>query len=193
MRPMGQAAHQPTFSADDFLAWDATQTVRHKFVGGEVVAMAGAGEAHVTLALNVAMVLRQHLAGTPCRSFITDMKLRVDEADACFGPDVMVSCSARDAGDPLLEREPVLLVEVLSPATAAFDRGDKFAADRLLATLREYLPVDPRTRRSDLFRLGAEGRWVLHPAALGAGLRLDSVALDLGAEALWAEVPASQR
>jgi Uma2 family endonuclease len=44
----------------------------------------------------------------------------------------MVSCSARDAGDPLVKREPVLLVEVLSPATAAFDRGDKFAAYRSL-------------------------------------------------------------
>jgi Uma2 family endonuclease len=80
---------------------------------------------------NIAIALRRHLAGTPCRTFITDMKLRVEAVDAFFYPDVMVTCSARDAGDPLVKREPVLLVEVLSPATAAFDRGDKFAAYRV--------------------------------------------------------------
>ena len=133
---MGIAVTQLRMSAQDFLAWDETQSVRHEFVAGEVFAMAGAGEAHVTVALNVAMLLRQHLDGTPCRTFITDMKLRVEAADAFFYPDVMVTCSAADAGDPLVKRAPVLLVEVLSPATAAYDRGDKFAAYRQLAMLR---------------------------------------------------------
>jgi Uma2 family endonuclease len=109
--------------------------------------MAGAGEGHVTVALNVAMTLRSHLAGTPCRTFITDMKLRVEAANAFFYPDVMVTCSPQDATDPLVKREPVLLVEVLSPSTGACDRGDKFAANRRLAALREYLLVDPDTRR----------------------------------------------
>ena len=83
-------------SAAEFLAWDAQQDVKHEFVHGEVFAMAGAGEAHVTATLNVAMALRQHLQGSPCRTFITDMKLRVDAADAFFYPDVMVTCSAAD-------------------------------------------------------------------------------------------------
>lgn len=190
---MGHAALNLPLSAADFLAWDATQTTRHEYVRGEVFAMAGAGERHVTVALNVAMALRQHLAGSPCRTFITDMKLRVDAADAYFYPDVMVTCSARDARDPLVKREPVLLVEVLSPTTAAFDRGDKFAAYRSLDSLREVLLVDPDLRRCDLFRrqvLDGGEAWVLHPTAPGAGLELASVGLTLAAEALWAEVPA---
>lgn len=190
---MGQAALNLPLSAADFLAWDATQSTRHEFVGGDVFAMAGAGERHVTVALNVAMALRQHLAGTPCRTFITDMKLRVDEADAYFYPDVMVTCSPRDATDPFIKREPLLLVEVLSPSTAAFDRGDKFAAYRTLPTLRELLLIDPDLRRCDLFRRqpvdGAEA-WVLHASAAGEGIALASVALQLSAAALWAEVPA---
>ncbi len=186
---MGHAAVKHPMSAREFLAWDATQTLRHEFVGGEVFAMAGAGEAHAMAAGNLYVALRSHLAGTPCRTFITDMKLRVEAADAYFYPDVMVTCSAQDAADPLIKREPVLLVEVLSPGTAAYDRGDKFAAYRRLATLREYLLVDPDTRRCDLYRLGQDGLWVLHPAEPGQGLRLDSVGLDLSAAALWAEVP----
>lgn len=186
---MGNVATRLRMSAQDFLAWDETQTVRHEFVAGEVFAMAGAGEAHVTAALNVAMRLRQHLAGTPCRTFITDMKLRVDAADAVFYPDVMVTCSAADAADPLVKREPVLLVEVLSPATAAYDRGDKFAAYRKLPSLREYLLVDTDSRRCDLYRKGGDGLWVLHPFEPGQAVTLASVELELGAAALWDEVP----
>jgi Uma2 family endonuclease len=190
---MGQAALNLPLSAADFLAWDATQTTRHEFVRGEVFAMAGAGERHVTVALNVAIALRQHLAGTPCRTFITDMKLRVDAADAYFYPDVMVTCSPRDAEQSHVKSEPVLVVEVLSPATAAFDRGDKFAAYRSLPSLKEVLLVDPDLRRCDLFRrqaLEAGEAWVLHPTAPGEGVELVSVGLQLAAEALWAEVPA---
>jgi Uma2 family endonuclease len=186
---MGQAAAALRLSADEFLAWDVTQAQRHEFVAGEIFAMAGAGEAHVTAALNLAMALRQHLTGTPCRTFISDMKLEVQAADAYFYPDVMVTCSAADAASPLIKREPVLVAEVLSPSTAGYDRGDKFAVYRRIASLREYLLVDPEARRADLYRVGTDGLWVLHPSEAELGVRLESVGLDLPGAALWAEMP----
>ena len=188
---MGHAAEQFRLSAADFLAWDALQSIRHEFVSGEVFAMAGAEERHVTAAGNLYGALRAHLRGTPCRTFITDMKLRVEPADAYFYPDVMVTCSAADAADPLIKREPVLLVEVLSPGTAAYDRGDKFAAYRSLPSLREYLLVDTTSRRCDLYRKGSDGLWVLHPFEPETAVQLDSVGLSLSAQALWDEVSAA--
>ena len=151
--------------------------------------MAGAGKAHVALSLNVAMALRQHLRGSPCSTFIADTKLHVEAADVYYYPDVLVTCSAADAADPMTVREPVLLVEVLSPGTAAHDRGDKFATCRLLPSLREYVLIDPITRRSDVFRKGADGLWVLHPFEPAQGLQLASVALDVTADVLWEQVP----
>ncbi|HRD97746.1 MAG TPA: Uma2 family endonuclease [Rubrivivax sp.] len=177
-------------SADEFLAWDAGQTVKHEFVDHEVIAMAGAGEAHVTTAGNVFIALRAHLKGTPCRTFMADMKLQVVAAEAFFYPDVMVTCSAADTTDALVKREPTLLVEVLSTSTAAYDRGARFAAYRRLPSLREYLVVDTDSRACDLYRLGADGLWVLHPFDPGQTLELASVGLVLPAEELWAEVPA---
>lgn len=124
---MGQAALQLPMSAEEFLVWDAAQTVKHEFVRGEIfpwggaaelLGMAGAGEAHAMVAGNLYIALRQYLAGSPCRTFITDMKLRVEAANAFFYPEVMVTCSAADATDPPVKREPVLVAEVLSPATA---------------------------------------------------------------------------
>ena len=186
---MGHAEVKTSMTAAEFLAWDSSQSARHEFVRGEVFAMAGAGEAHVTVAGTVYLLLRKHLAGTACRTFITDMKLRVEAADAYFYPDVMVTCSAADAGDPQVKREPVLLVEVLSPATAAYDRGDKFAAYRQLPALREYALIDPDSRRCDLYRKGDDGLWVLHPFEAGQMVQLASVGLELHAAALWDEVP----
>jgi Uma2 family endonuclease len=186
---MGHAALQLPMSASEFLAWDATQTVKREFVRGEVFAMAGASEAHVTLMLNVAMALRHHLSGTPCRTFTSDMKLRVEAADAYFYPDVMVTCSATDAAQPLIKREPVLVVEVLSPSTAGYDRGGKFAAYRLLPSLREYVLIDPGSRRCDVYRLGADGLWVLHPVEPHGDVGLASVELVVAGAVLWAEVP----
>ncbi|MBX3637356.1 MAG: Uma2 family endonuclease [Rubrivivax sp.] len=186
---MGDADVQLPMTAEEFLVWDSTQTVKHQFVRGEIFAMSGAHEAHVTATMNVGMALRRHLKGSPCRTFTTDMKLRVEAADAYFYPDVFVTCSAADAGDPLIKRDPVLVVEVLSPSTAAYDRGEKFAAYRLLPNLQEYLLVDPAARRCDLYRKGADGLWVLHPGEPEQGVRFASVALDLHGLQLWDEVP----
>jgi Uma2 family endonuclease len=83
----------------------------------------------------------------------------------------------------------VLSAEALSPSTAAYDRGNKFAAYRRIATLREYLLVDAETRRVELYRLGTDGLWVLHPAEPGTDVQLDSMKLLLTPAALGAEMP----
>jgi Uma2 family endonuclease len=101
----------------------------------------------------------------------------------------MVICSAVDATSPSSKSEPVLLAEVLSPSTAAYDRSNKFAAYRRIATLREYLLVDPESRRVELYRVGDDGLWVLHPAEPNTNVQLDSVKLLLTPAALWAEMP----
>jgi Uma2 family endonuclease len=185
---MGNTLPLPSMSAADFLAWEASQTQRHEFVCGEVYATAGAEDRHVTVALNVAIALRQHLRGTPCRTFMSDMKLHVSVQDVYFYPDVMVTCSATDQASPLIKREPKLVVEVLSASTAAYDRGEKFASYRQLPALQEYVLVDLDTRTTDVHRKGPDGLWVLHPFAAGETVRLASVDLQIGADALFAEI-----
>ncbi len=190
---MGQAFAYKGMTADEFLAWDQQQTIRHEFVRGEVFAMAGAGERHITVTGNLYLALRAHLRGTPCRPLMTDMKLRVEALDCFFYPDVMVTCVQADAASEFVKTDAKLVVEVLSPSTAAYDRGDKFAAYRALPTLAEYLLVDVDSRRCDLFRKQANGLWLLHPFEPGQTLQLASVALDISAIDLWADVePAAQ-
>lgn len=172
----------------EYLVWEAVQSERHEFVNGEVFAMSGAEDRHVTVTGNLYMALRQHLRGTPCRTLMVDMKLHVAATNSFFYPDVMVTCSAIDLASPLTKSEPTLLVEVLSPSTAAYDRGDKFAQYRRIPTLQEYLLIDVDTRCADLYRKGMDGMWVLHPFEAGQPVHLASVKLDITADALFAEV-----
>lgn len=170
---------------DAYLAWDHAQTERSQLVDGEIFAMTGAEDRHVTVSLNVAMALREHLRDGPCRVYMSDMKLRVQAARSVFYPDVMVTCDPRDHDSRLVKQHPCLVVEVLSPSTAAFDRGDKFAHCRQLSSLAEYLLIDLDTRRCDLYRKGADGLWVLHPTEPGQALALASVDLQISAQRLF--------
>jgi Uma2 family endonuclease len=173
------AAEKLAFSAADFLAWEATQDIKHEFVAGEFFAMAGAGEAHVTISGNVFAALRNHLRGTPCRAYITDMKVRIEQVDAFFYPDVFVTCSANDAARKNYKTEPRLVIEVLSPSTAAYDRGLKFAHYRELASLEEYVLIDPERISVEVFRRDDAGRWVLYPFADDEVVELASASLGL--------------
>ena len=185
---MGRAAQTPIFSDADYLAWEAAQPERHEYIEGEVFAMAGAEDRHVTVAMNLAFALRQHLSGSPCRTYMSDMRLHVATANSYFYPDVLVTCSALDQASAMVKTEPKLIAEVLSPTTAAYDRGLKFGHYRTLPSLEEYLMVDLDTRATDCYRKGADGLWVLHPFARGEVVALASVALTLTAAQLFAEV-----
>jgi Uma2 family endonuclease len=176
---MGLPLPQLRFDRDDFLAWEAEQTTKHEYLAGEVFAMGGARQEHVVVALALAARLREHLRGTRCRAYTSDMKLEVTAADAVFYPDVMVSCDEADRERALALQAPCLLIEVLSDSTAAVDRGPKFAAYRQLPSLQEYMLVDIDRRQLELFRRQPVG-WVLHePQGEPRSLMLNSVNLAL--------------
>lgn len=187
---MGAPQHTPRFSLDDYMAWEAQQTDRHEYLNGEVFAMTGAKDAHNTIAGNLFVALRSALRGTPCRAFIADMKLRVDQADAVFYPDLLVTCDPRDRAPEAdtAKRHPTLLVEVLSEATAAYDRGLKFEQYRRIEGLQEYLLVEQDRRHVDLFRKDEDGRWVLESCGPEGQFTLSSLGLALTMDLVYEDV-----
>ncbi len=155
------ASPQPPLSADEYLILEAQSQTKHEYLNGEVYSMAGASDTHVTIALNVATLLRSHLRGSGCRVYITDMKVRLDDRNCFFYPDVMVTCDPRDRDMPTYKRFPKLIVEVLSDSTEAFDRGDKFDHYQSLATLEEYVLINTRHQRVECFRRTGDRCWAL--------------------------------
>lgn len=153
------------FTFEDYLAWEETQTERHEYIGGEIFAMAGGSTVHNTISLNAAIILRTQTRATPCRVYMADVKLQVEAADASFYPDVFVTCSAADAGRRTVQEDALLIVEVLSPSTEGHDRGDKFAAYRLLPSLQTVLFVAQGQPHIEAFSRNADGSWTLHEAS----------------------------
>ena len=191
---MGAAEQQLNFSLDDFMRWEAEQSERHEYINGEVFAMTGARDTHNTIALNIASSLRTALRGSPCRAFIADMKLRIDAVNAAFYPDVMVTCDPRDKTpeSDLTKQHPILIVEVLSESTSAYDRGLKFELYRNIDTLREYLLVEQDRRHADLFRreedAAGKPRWVLYAGGVADDVVLESVGVQISMDALFEDV-----
>ena len=159
---MTSLATQTGFDAAAYLAWEEQQAEKHEYIGGEVFAMVGARREHVVVSGNLYAAFKQRLRGGPCQAYVSDLKLRVEAVDAFFYPDVMVSCDSRDHAASQFIAHPTLIVEVLSDSTAAFDRGDKFAAYRTLQSLQEYVLVDIQSRRVETFRRTPDGDWLFH-------------------------------
>jgi Uma2 family endonuclease len=122
---------------------------RREYVNGEILAMAGASWKHNRITLNIGSLLNGQLQNTPCEPFTTDMRVRVSPSRDTY-PDAVVAC------DPEFEdisldtlRNPVVIIEVLSPSTAGDDREWKFAHYRLNPTLRKYFLIMPDVRTDD--------------------------------------------
>jgi Uma2 family endonuclease len=169
---MGVAAQR--FTLEEFLGWEAIQPQRHEYWRGEVFAMVGGNRGHGRVVANLVRHLGNQLDGTPCQAFSEGMKVQVGR-DAVLYPDVFVTCDRTFVAEQAAFDAPILIVEVLSPSTQAYDRSGKFAIYRRLASLREYVLIDPQTRRIDLFRLGDDGLWNLLDMTDEAELDLASV------------------
>jgi len=159
---MMQTAETIIFDSESFLEWEALQEDKYQFIQGEVFAMGGARRDHVIVSLNIASILKQHLKGKPCQTYISDMKLRVEQVDAFFYPDITVSCDKEDHKAEQFLSNPKLIIEVLSDSTEAFDRGKKFAAYRQIKNLEEYVLIDIKAQRIECFRRTTENDWLLH-------------------------------
>ncbi|MBL8430889.1 MAG: Uma2 family endonuclease [Dechloromonas sp.] len=178
------------FDVESYLAWEETQAERHEYLAGEVFAMSGGSDAHYTITLNLAANLKSALSGTPCRPFVSGMKVRIAATDAVLYPDVFVTCDSRDKTPEaaLAKAHPVLVTEVLSDSTAAYDRGRKFELYQKIPELQEYLILEQDRLHADLFRKNEAGLWVMHPAGEGDTIELTSVGLRLPLADLYADV-----
>ena len=160
---MAEPLAQILLSAPEYLNWEPLQSEKHDFLRGEVFAMTGGTLRHNRATLRSMMALESHLAGSPCKVFSGDVKVAVNVTEHWFYPDVVVTCSAQDLSDmgAVAISEPVLILEVLSPSTAAYDRGQKFISLQKLASLKEYALLDVESARLEVYRRNAAARFEL--------------------------------
>ncbi len=126
--------------------------IREELIGGEVVAMSPRPAVnHNQVAFNVANLFHNYLKGKGCRAFSDGYDLFLDEENN-FVPDMMVVCDPGKVKFDGIHGAPDLVVEVLSPSTAKYDRGHKMRAYQRRG-VREYWIVDPVNRAVEQYLL----------------------------------------
>jgi Uma2 family endonuclease len=180
---------------EDYLVLEAASRHKHEYLDGVIYAvqgeavrgMAGGSAAHAFLIRNIGFALHQRLSGSPCNVLMTEMRLRIDAADAVFYPDVLVQCRpAASLAQTTELTEARVVVEVLSPSTQAFDRGVKLAAYQKLPGLRQVLLVSSTEPAAwSMHRDDDAAAWsALQPWLAGTTLAVPSLGLQLP----WDEV-----
>ncbi len=146
-------------SPDDYLEAERVSPIKHEYQRGRVYAMVGAKKPHVIIAANLTTLLNLHLRKQPCVVMASAIKVRLQEADCYYYPDVVVTCDPRDlAGTEDFIHYPKLVIEVLSKSIAKFDSSEKFTDYQTCPTLEEYVLVS-QTARSIEVRSLINGTW----------------------------------
>ncbi|MFZ5438385.1 MAG: Uma2 family endonuclease [Myxococcota bacterium] len=172
----------------EYVAEETTSEQKHEFINGEVYAMAGGTLEHGALCVAFGAQLANALAGKPCRTFSSDVRVHVESTGATFYPDLSVVCGRAQSpeDDPNALANPIVLVEVLSEGTEAYDRGAKAGHYRRLGSLREYVLVSQSERRIEVQRLNERGVWELHFFGAGERVELHSLGVSLSVDAVYA-------
>jgi Uma2 family endonuclease len=181
----------PSFTSEQYLALERQSEVRHEYLDGFVYAMAGESPEHSTICFNIAGLVHSQLRNGVCRGFSPNMKVRTDPSGLFAYPDLAVVCGAPifhdDRRDVLVN--PVVIFEVLSDSTEAYDRGEKFLRYRRgIATLVDYILIHQRRARVEHFTR-ADGTWPGQAIeGINATLTIASIGCQLSLIEIYARV-----
>ncbi len=182
---MSTSARHVHYSYAEYLALEEESSVRHEYLEGEIYAMAGGSPDHAALAAALIRIVGGQLP-PGCRVFTSDLRLRIAATGLTTYPDAAVVCgrTLRSAEDPLAVTNPVLLVEVTSPSTEEYDRGEKLRHYKGLPSVREVLVVSHRRPELTLHRREATD-WTKTTAGPGEALELASVAARIPVDEVY--------
>ncbi|MFN8496408.1 MAG: Uma2 family endonuclease [Anaerolineae bacterium] len=168
---------QLSFSPAEYLALEREAPCKSEYINGQIYAMAGASEQHNLITLNTAADLNLQFRGRGCRAYVNDMRVKVSPTGIYTYPDIVAVC-----GEPRFEDShtdtlinPSVIVEVLSPTTEAYDRGEKFAHYRRLDSLQEYVLVAQDKVRVEHYARQADGWLLTEISDLDGTLRLAAI------------------
>jgi Uma2 family endonuclease len=181
-------ARQEYISPEEYLEGEKRSEIKHEYIDGEVYAMAGASDAHVTIGINLTIMLGSNLRGSDCRLYVADMKAQIQRRNRYYYPDLMVTCDARDKDSEYSKSHSCLIIEIISDSTEAKDRGIKFQDYRRSPSLQEYVLVSQNTMNIDVFRRNEKGRWELHSFVEGEEVEFTSIDFRCDIAAIYEDV-----
>jgi Uma2 family endonuclease len=179
------AAHRH-YTIQEFVRLEEYSNVRHEYLEGQIYAMAGGTPEHGARAANVIGIWAIQLRGRPCRVQTSDVRIRVTATGLDTYPDVSVVCghAESDREDPDAIVNPIVLVEILSPSTEAYDKGEKLDHYKRLASLQEVVLVAHDRPHLVVVRRQGDG-WTEISASEKQTLRLESIGCNLSVDDVY--------
>ena len=158
---MSSLAAETLFTPEEYLTSERKATVKSEYLSGQIVAMSGASLAHTRITADIVTELNIQLRGQECEVISNDMRVKTGPKGAYFYPDIVVFCGEPQFEDNVFDTllNPILVIEVLSPSTEVYDKGEKFRYYQELTSLREYVLVSQDRVRVEQYRL-AKTQWV---------------------------------
>ena len=150
----------PTMTPEEYFAWEEQQLERHEYIEGKVYAMSGGTIDHGNIAGNFLALLKTDLRGSGCRTLNSDCRVSIVGSAKYVYPDISVTCEDRDRTTSQYITYPCLIIEVLSPSTAAYDRGEKFENYRQIQSLQDYLLVAQDKMHIEYYTRQSDNTWV---------------------------------
>jgi len=183
----------PHYTVDEYLAMERDSAVRHEYRDGQIYEMAGESLQHSRICVNLAREVSNQLKSRDCEALSPNMKVKTGESGLFSYPDLSVVCGEPrfldNHKDVLLN--PVVIFEVLSPSTEAYDRGEKFVRyQNFLSSLVEYLLVSQhRALVGQFSRQPGSGQWLYSMAeGLAANVIIRSIGCRLELAEIYARV-----
>lgn len=176
-------------SEQEYLALEQQADIRYECMDGEAYAMVGGSLKHGSLVMNLSREIANHLKGKPCRVFAESIKVKIanqkHKTTSYFYPDVVVDCSIEKAQNNMLTT-PVLIVEVLSPATHKYDETTKFERYKQIATLQEYVLIEQNSVKIEVQR--RRKKWQTEKYFLGDEMTFESIGLTIAVVDLYDQI-----
>lgn len=155
---MSLPAQSMNITVEEYLQSEPFAPFRREFVDGRVFAMTGATDAHNGICGNLHAILHANLKGSGCRVYVNDMKVRIEELNCFYYPDLVVTCEPYDPHS-VFKTSPVIIMEVLSPSTKRIDLREKLIGYRKLDSLMEYLTISQDRREIEIHRRITGDKW----------------------------------
>ncbi|WP_020558527.1 Uma2 family endonuclease [Thiofilum flexile] len=162
---------------------DRPDGIKYEYVNGQIYAMAGASRAHNIITGEMFALLRNHLKGSRCRAYLSDMKVGIQTSteNHFYYPDLQVSC--QEENNRYFNTSPCLIIEVLSESTARIDRYEKLVAYKLIPTLQEYVLCAQDSPLVEIYR--KSNHWQAEYFLTGQSFTLESIGLTLAVNDIY--------
>lgn len=185
--PLMAAPTQRHYTLEVYLHVEEMSDVRHEFLDGQIFAMAGGPPEHAARSAAVVVVLGNKLRGSRCRTYSSDLRIRVLATGLATYADAAVICGAveRDPASPTHVTNPSVVVEVLSPKTEDYDRGQKREHYQQIPALQEYVMISHHQRRIEVQRRDSAGTWQHHAYGAGEAVVLPSIEVTFSTTELY--------